>query len=112
MRTLEFDVYKQKITRTKSCDFSHIVAGSVGYLRAKFNFSDEGYPWNSAAKAASFWVDGKELAVIVDKDGYCDIPYSVTKNRIFYISVTGISSISANSSLISTNKIKIVQRGA
>lgn len=38
MRTLEFVVKGQKMIKKADCDFTNIIAGSKGYLRAKFYF--------------------------------------------------------------------------
>lgn len=86
-RTLEFDVKGQRLTRRRTCDFSGIVAGSVGYLRAKFYFSLT--EWFGCKKAASFWADGKEYAVLLDKDDSCLIPEEALKGKKFEVSVMG-----------------------
>lgn len=109
MRILEFDVDRQKITRTKGCDFKHIVAGTTGYLKAKFNFSSEGYAWNGCQKAASFWKGDEEYAVLLDNSNSCMIPDEVTDGHVFYISVTGLIKGEKSDYKINTNKIKIVQ---
>ena len=41
MRTLKFKVDGQIITKHPDCDFSNLVPGTEGYLRAEFIFSDE-----------------------------------------------------------------------
>lgn len=109
MRTLEFDVTRQKITKTKGCSFKHLIAGSSGYLKAKFNFSDEGNAWAGCVKAASFWKDGAEYAVLLDNDGCCDIPDEIAVGRSFYISVTGLIKGVVTDYKITTNKIRIIQ---
>lgn len=115
MRVLEFDVNRQKITKTKGCDFKHLVAGSVGYLKAKFNFSNNGNAWAGCAKAASFWKDDKEYAVLLDANNCCNIPDEVADGRVFYVSVTGAIRCSnmikgeVSEYVINTNKIKVVQ---
>lgn len=109
MRVLEFDVKRQRITKTKGCDFKHLVAGSVGYLKAKFHFSDEGNAWAGCAKAASFWKNDKEYAVLLDADNCCDIPEEVLDGRVFYVSVTGLIKGEVSEYKIDTNKIKVIQ---
>ena len=109
MRTLEFDVSRQKITKTKGCSFSHLIAGSTGYLKAKFNFSDDGHAWAGCVRAASFWKDGIEYAVLLDSDNSCDIPDEVVNGRNFYVSVTGLIKGVESDYKIKTNKIKIIQ---
>ena len=41
MRILKFVVENQKIKQDPSCDFSGLVAGTEGYLKAEFVFSKE-----------------------------------------------------------------------
>ena len=102
-RVLEFNVDKQRIVKNKDCDFSHIVAGSAGYLKAKFYFiSDE---WKKCKKAASFWVNGEESAVLLDKNGVCLIPTEALVGDKFEVSVTGIR----DDFRITTNKTKVRQ---
>jgi len=109
-RILEFDVSRQRITKTKGCDFKHLVAGSKGYLKAKFNFSGEGNAWGDCIKAASFWLGDNEYAVVLDKDNCCDIPDDVTDARMFEVSVTGMSlCFEVDEYRIKTNKIKVIQ---
>ena len=102
-RTLEFDVNKQRLTRNRECDFSCIIAGSVGYLRAKFNFPFS--CWHGCKKAASFWVDDKEYAVLLDKDDSCMIPPEALVGSKFYVSVMGAKP----GYKIETTKVKVKQ---
>lgn len=103
MRELIFNVEKQRITKQKDCDFSGIVAGSVGYLHAKFDFSEE---WNSCVtKIARFWNRGNEHSTILDANNECDIPSEALTTRIFEVSVMGV----APSFKIDTNKTKVRQ---
>ena len=102
-RILKFDIKGQRIIKKPSCDFSHIVAGSEGYLKAKFYFSQK--EWKSCMKAASFWVNDKETGVLLDERDTCLIPKEVLSNRTFKISVTGIRP----GYKISTNRVKVTQ---
>ena len=102
MRTLEFIVKKQKLMKKSGCDFTHIVAGSRDYLRAKFYFSSD---WDNCKKAASFWIDDKEYAVLLDDDDSCVIPFEVLTNRLIEISVTGAK----DKGFIPTTKITVRQ---
>ena len=102
-RILEFEVDKQRLTKKRSCDFSHIVSGTVGYLKAKFYFSQS--EWEGCKKAASFWIDDKEHAVLLDDDNACDIPPAALVGERFSVSVTGL----CNGYRITTNKIKVKQ---
>lgn len=102
-RILQFDVDKQRIVRNKSCDFSGIVAGSKGYLYAKFFFVQE--EWHECRKAASFWIDDQEYAVLLDENDSCEIPAEALTGDRFYVSVT----ILQDGRLIPTNKTKVKQ---
>lgn len=102
-RILEFDVNKQRLTKKRECSFTNIVAGSIGYLKAKFYFSQD--EWRDCRKAASFWVDNNEYAVLLDANDSCIIPPEVLNNDRFQVSVTGVRS---NYKII-TNKTKVKQ---
>lgn len=103
MRILRFNVEKQRITKQKDCDFSGIVAGSVGYLHAKFYFSEE---WNPCVtKIARFWNSGNEHSVILDTNNECDIPSEALTTKVFEVSVMGV----APSFRIESNKTKVRQ---
>ena len=87
MRTLEFVVKGQKMIKKADCDFTNIIAGSKGYLRAKFYFeSDE---WKDSKKVAGFWSGGQEFAAFLDDDS-CLIPEEALTRYYFLVRVTGI----------------------
>lgn len=89
MRILEFDVEKQRVRKKPGCDFSKIVAGSSGYLRAKFHFT--GPDWSGCKKAASFWTeDEHEHPMILDNNNSCLIPADALVGDRFFVSVTGM----------------------
>lgn len=103
MRTLEFKVNGQKISKLDTCDFSGIVSGSSGFLQCAFKFSSD---WNRCKVAASFYNKGRESAVPVINNK-CEIPTeSLTSDR-FYIKLTG----EKNGYRITTNKLRIRQEG-
>lgn len=102
-RVLEFEVNKQRLTRRRGCDFKKIVAGSTGYLRAKFYFSQS--EWDGCKKAASFWLNNVESAVLLDESDTCIIPSEVLVGEKFEVSVTGVRS----NYRITTNKTKVRQ---
>ena len=102
-RVLEFTVDKQRITRNRDCDFSRIVAGSVGYLKAKFYFTSN--EWKKCKKAASFWLNDTESAVLLDKNNTCLIPSEALVGEKFEVSVIGVR----DGFKISTNKTKVKQ---
>lgn len=104
MRVLEFEVKQQRLRKQPGCDFSHIVAGTSGYLKAKFNFSPE---WDGCKKAASFVgefvVD--ECAVMLDENNCCDIPADVLRGGVFRVCVGGVR----DDCLIRTNTMTVKQ---
>lgn len=102
-RILEFEVIKQRITRRKSCDFTKIVAGSSGYLRAKFYFTQS--EWRDCKKAASFWVNNEEHAELLDENNTCLIPEAALIGDKFEVSVTG----ARDAYKITTNRTKVKQ---
>lgn len=104
MRILEFNVDKQRLTKRPECDFSGLVAGSVGYLKAKFYFS--GNDWVKCSnKLARFWIGDKEYAEKLDGSNCCDIPPEVLTGSKFEVSVLG----AAPSYRIETNRINVRQ---
>ena len=104
MRILEFNVAKQRITKKQDCDFSGLVAGSVGYLYAKFHFSEN--EWNRCTdKIARFWIGEREYAKLLGADNTCVIPPEVLTGKRFEVSVIG----AANGYKIETNKINVRQ---
>lgn len=108
MRTLEFNVSKQELSKKPGCDFSNIVAGSYGYLRAQFNFSGE--EWENCEKSAHFWKDGQCFRVKLTEDGLCEeIPYQALRDKFFEVSVVGKRQGSKDRYFIETNKYKVKQ---
>lgn len=86
MRELKFIVRGQSLRKDPYCDFTHLIAGSVGHLRASFQFSDE---WNGCTKVARFWYDNSEHAVLIDDKNSCDIPSEVLNGESFSLSLIG-----------------------
>ena len=104
MRILEFEVKKQRLMKKPTCDFSGLIAGSVGYLQATFHFSES--EWGKCAnKVARFWLDNEEHAVLLGKDNSCIIPPEVLTGSKFEVSVIG----AAPGYRIETNKINVKQ---
>lgn len=83
MRILEFDVDKQKMT--KQGDFSGLIAGSKGYLKARFSFSSE---WNGYRKAAVFKCPTGEYPVLIN-GCMCDVPDEAAACTSFKVHVVG-----------------------
>ena len=104
MRVLEFEVSKQRVRKRPECDFSNIVSGTTGYLKAKFHFS--GLDWLGCKKAASFWLDDREYPVMLDKDNSCTIPADALIGERFYVSVMGMRGTSYK---IKTGKTRVKQ---
>lgn len=70
MRTLRFIVDNQLIRKDPTCNFENIVAGSKGYLVARFRFSRE---WEKCLKVGKFTCLGKEYYAPI-KGNECIIP--------------------------------------
>lgn len=102
MRELIFVVDGQLLRKKADCDFSHVVAGSVGYLKAVFEFSRE---WDGCRKAASFWLDDAEYAVLLDDSNSCTIPEAILTGEKFQVSVVGVKP----GYKITSNKTKVKQ---
>lgn len=102
MRILKFIVKGQEIIRDPACDFSGLVAGTEGYLKARFDFDKD---WDGCKKVASFWKNRKEYAAPVI-NGECEIPAEALTWNAFKISVTGIR----QGYKIITNQIEITQK--
>lgn len=101
MRTLKFIITAQAITRDPDCDFSGIVAGTEGYLRAEFSFSEE---WQGCRMAAVFSSLGKEYPRPVI-EGKCVIPAEALTWDNFGVRVVG----QRENYRITTNEIKVRQ---
>lgn len=101
MRTLKFIVTGQRIEKDPTCDFSGLVAGTQGYLKARFDFDKD---WDGCIKAASFWRIGKEYAAPVINNE-CVIPPEALTWNVFKVSVTG----KKQGYKITTNKVDITQ---
>lgn len=106
MRTLKFIVNGQIIKQDPNCDFTNLIPGTKGYLRAEFSFSPE---WNNCVKVASFWsaVD-KEYPPQVLKDGIsCMIPPEALTKYAFKVGVVG----KGPNLKLTTNKTAVTQDG-
>jgi len=102
MRTLRFDVRGQKLTCAPGCDFSGLVRGTDGYLRALFATDGD---WSGCKKAAAFYtVTGKEHAAPVI-NGECVIPKAVLSGEVFGVRLIG----KRKGYTITTNKLFIEQ---
>ena len=101
MRILKFIVTAQAIIKDPDCDFSGIVAGTQGYLRAEFSFSAE---WAGCRVAAVFSCLGKEYAEPV-LNGGCKIPSEALTWDSFGVRVVGQRA----GYRITTNEIKVRQ---
>lgn len=101
-RVLEFEVDAQRVSKKAGCSFDGLVAGTRGYLAAKFDFDAA---WKGCKIAASFFNSaGKEEARPVI-GSMCDIPESVLKGEMFQVSLTGMR----KGYTITTNRMTIRQ---
>lgn len=104
MRILEFEVEKQRLRKNPDCDFSNIVPGTSGYLKAVFHFNSP--DWIGCKKAASFWLDDREYPVLLDNENSCIIPADALMGGRFEVSVLGMRE---GSYRILTGKTKVKQ---
>jgi hypothetical protein len=106
VRTLKFIVDRQIVKKDPTCDFSGLIKGTKGYLKAQFIFSSA---WNGCAKVAGFSSNtGEEYKPQpLDENGCCLIPEDALKRQSFNIQVFG----KREGYFILTNKINIVQDG-
>ena len=106
MRTLKFIVDGQLVKQDPDCDFSGLIPGTEGYLKAEFSFSPE---WRDCGKVAGFYsIMGKEYPAQVLTDGRsCYIPKEALEHRSFKVQVLG-----KNPKMkIITNKVLVNQNG-
>lgn len=103
MRTLRFIINGQTIKPDPTCDFSGLVPGSAGYLKAEFSFSKE---WISTPKVVAFYSRlGNEYPPQALKDGRtCIIPKEALQKRFFKVQVLGQNGLV-------TDKLEIDQKG-
>jgi hypothetical protein len=107
MRILKFIVNGQSIEKDPNCDFSGLVPGTKGYLKAEFTFSPE---WDGCAKIVGFYSNmGKEYPPKILVDGVsCRIPTEALARRVFKVQVIGGG---ADGYTIKTNKVAVCQNG-
>jgi hypothetical protein len=107
MRTLRFIVEQQIIKQDPDCDFSGLIPGTEGYLKAEFYFSKE---WSGLVKAAKFFSPlGREYDLRILTDGRsCVIPAEALEKRSFKIQVLGQNK---ESKRMITNKVAVYQKG-
>lgn len=108
MRTLKFIVEDQIIKQDPNCDFSGLVPGTEGYLKAEFSFSSE---WVGFAKVIGFFsVMGTEYEPQkLSDDSSCMIPAEALARHKFKIQVMGRRRDGVK---IKTNKVTVCQEGA
>ena len=107
MRTLKFIVEGQTLKQDPNCDFSGLVPGTEGYLKAEFSFSSD---WRDCAKVVGFYsIMGQEYEPQLLKDGKaCIIPSEALARRKFKIQLTGRR---RSDYKMVTNKLTISQNG-
>lgn len=103
-RILRFIVDGLSIQPDPNCDFTNLVQGTDGYLKAEFVCNDE---WSGLVKVASFYDGVNEYAVKLEDGKSCMIPYEATKRFAFGVRLVGKNS----KRRIGTNKAIVVQNG-
>lgn len=105
MRILKFEANGQKLKKESSCDFSGIVPGTSGYLKASFSFSAE---WTGMVKVAEFRKHTCDDSVSVPIiNGECMVPADVTSGDRWYVKVIG----KRGNVLIPTGNCRVRQEG-
>lgn len=107
MRTLKFIIDGQIIKPDPSCDFSNLIPGSEGYLKAEFKFSPE---WTGTSKVVGFYsMMGREYPPqVLNINNVCDIPQEALKHEKFKIQLFGLRGADFK---ITTNKLVVSQNG-
>ena len=103
MRTLKFIVEGQSIKQDPSCDFTGIVPGTKGYLKAEFSFSNE---WKGCKKAAVFELLRNEYPAPLIGNS-CEIPAEALTWKTFSVRVVG----DMDGYRITTNRLEVKQNG-
>lgn len=106
MRTLVFKVDGQKLYANSPSDISGLVAGTSGYIKVKFLFSED---WNECVKVVAFnAVSGEEFEPRkLDSENSCYIPDDALQYHEFEMKVLGKS----KNYTITTRPIRIRQFG-
>lgn len=106
MRTLNFIVEGQTIRQDPDCDFTNLIPGSSGYLRAKFKFSNE---WDKTTRVVAFYSNlGREyLPQVLANDMSCVIPPEALRKSVFKVQVIGRK----NELMLRTNRVVVHQKG-
>lgn len=105
MRTLRFTVDAQKISPDPDCDFSGLVSGTAGYLKAEFSFSQE---WVGTVKVAEFrHRETTECYPVKIIRGRCMIPAEILTGKAWLVDVVG----KRGDMILTTNKYKVRQEG-
>lgn len=105
MRTLRFTVDAQKISPDPACDFSGLVSGTAGYLKASFKFSKE---WSGMVKVAEFrkYLCSEPISVpIINNE--CTVPAEVTDGKAWNVKVIG----KRGDVILPTGNCKVEQEG-
>ena len=103
MRELGFIVRGQHIEKDPSCDFSKIVKGTKGYLKARIAFDGT---WAGFGKVVIFKKLLSEYSAVL-KNGECIIPDEALDWNRFSVSVVG----SKNGVVLTTDKVVVEQEG-
>lgn len=98
MSTLKFIATKQMLVEAER---PFVVASSIDYLSATFEFSSE---WQGCANTAIFRrQDGTPFSVQLDENNACTVPWEVIQCPYFTVSVFGV----CGSKRITTNRVVI-----
>lgn len=99
-RVLDFSVDRQRLS--KDGDFSGLVAGSRGYLLARFSFSSD---WQGYNKVAVFSCGDAEYPACIT-GGVCNVPDEAARRQSFRLYVAGRK----GDTVIKSSRVTVIQR--
>jgi len=106
LRTLKFIVDELIVKKDPKCDFSNIVPGTEGYLKAEFSFTPE---WDGTLKVVEFRRNFTECEPKVLVDGKsCIIPAEALISKAFKLRVLGKGK---DDMKLTTNYVVVEQNG-
>lgn len=104
MRVLSFIVEDQMIRKDPACDFTNLISGTGGYLKARFVFNQE---WRGYTTIAVFRKLSSEYPVPII-NGECIIPGDTLESDWFKVKVIGQKKAGQR---LTTNEVEVKQTG-
>lgn len=101
MRTLNFKVKGQSLSKDPKCDFNNIMSGSKNYLLLKFDFSEDLLNF----KKVACFVKGYAIEYVPIINDCCFVPENITDSHKISFFITFVD----NDIKFESNKISIKQ---